>query len=511
MSGDAVSLLAEIEAATDNLAIELGVYLAEADYRLIQAYDRLEDILDRIHQLISRLNQIIGNLSDRYISQSQVNLRDTVLTLLASPASLFIGQYLTAGGRLTSDNEPLANRTVVINLDDNTFSVITDENGSFQTGIVIPYLYVPNMTLRASFSPIGEDIGVYIASQSLSVIINTLFYTTTLEASAPDSSRPGLSVVIEGQIYSPDSTQERTALILLDDRLIYEQEVNGFFNINLTIPDDIADGNHAISIIVSPEGRSSSARKDLPISISRLPIMLYIQIPSIVLLPNSIELSGRVSSLGEPVANAHIDIIFSKEQISTATDDQGYFSAIVNTSLDLSLMGPQQIAFYVTPVEPYYASLELEEWLFAINTANIGFIAFIFISLGIITFTRLKSKPAVKLSALVYSEVESSEPEADELPLRPKRSLSTARNEIYTIYLKCLKVIEQTTKTAMSPNATLREFSDNVKLLLERVSSPFERLTRITEMALYAASEPGKGLAAEASELANTLEKEISR
>ena len=174
-------------------------------------------------------------------------------------------------------------------------------------------------------------------------------------------------------------------------------------------------------------------------------------------------------------------------------------------------MGPQQISFYVMPVEPYYASLSLEKWLFTINTANIGFIAAIFISLGVITYTRLRTRPAAKLSAIVPAEDDKPESETKKpLPIH-KRSLSTARNEIYTIYLEGLKMVERTTKTTMPPNATLREFSDRVKSLLNIISSPFERLTRITEIALYAAVEPGKGLITEASKLATIIEKEINR
>jgi len=502
LSNDASSLLAEISLATANIA--------DADYQLVQAYDRLEDILKRIDQLIGRLNQTVINLGDRYTSQSQVVLRETEITLTANPPTIFIGGQLTASGRLTSGGNPLADRTVAINLDGNSYTTITDEDGSFKAHIAIPYRYVPTMNVRASYSPAGEDIGVYSYSRSLPVTINTLFYTTTLEVSAPDSSRPGLPLVIEGRLHSQVSSQERSIRIFLDDRLIHNGSINGSFGINLVVPDDIADGNHSISFIVAPQGLFSSARQDLPITIARLPVTLDLEMPSIVLLPGSIEVSGCVRSLGEPVANARINITFRDEQIDIVTDNLGYFSAEIGTTLDLSLIGPQQISFQVSPAEPYYASLTLKEWLFTINTANIGFMVVVVISLGVITYTRLRTKPAARPATLV--SLESDKPEQlsrEPLPV-PKSSLSAARNEAYSIYLKSLRLVEQATKTTMLPDTTLREYAAEVKPLLRKVYLSFDRLTRVAEMALYSPVEPGKSLTMEAFKLAATIEKEIS-
>ncbi len=500
-------LLKDVEAATTALGHRLGVFLALPGSEIRLAYDRLEQILYQLGQLTARLNQLRQRLDEEYKSQA-VELIPTKLSLIVTPVPVFVGDNITASGRLIGDNSPLAERKLTLFLDSEPLTITTDLDGSYTSNITIPYKYVPDMTLTAEYVPSGDDIGIYQGCKK-SCPVPVMFYFTLLEVSVPETAHPGLPITISGQVSSTDSAVDRTAEVLLDNSQLAQETIQGQFSIQITAPQQVSVGEHSLTVVVTPQERYSGTSKRLTIDISRLPIGANIQVPRLSVIPKLIQISGKVYHNLDPVQDARVSFSFRDSLATVKTSTDGSFTTAIEVPLDLSLVGSQELTVTIEPAEAWYASLQTKRWIFMINPANIGLMLVAFISLGLLVFTRVRARPVRPQEEAVIPEVKIREPSAGALLPRPRYEFSGIRGRILSAYLDGLETVERVTSIPMVPQATLREFLSAVTPRLLTAIKPFTELTIAAEIALYSARKLDENTAAIAEQLAATIKEEL--
>lgn len=530
-TSNAQFLLKDIEEATWSLADEIGTFSPAAALQIKQTYGRLEQNLNRLRQLIDELNKLQLSLTDRHQTLT-AELIPTKLNLSITPASVFVGNSITASGILSDGNRPLTKRKLTLLLDDKPLIITTDLNGSYVTNITIPYEYVPAMTLNAIYVPSGDDIGTYQASKSLLVTVNTMFYPTLLEVSAPETAHPGLPIAISGQVSSTDGNIDRIIKVLLDNIQLTEATIRGRFSFEITPPPQTPIGEHSLTIVATPQGHYSGAVKNLSMDISMIPIQTEIQTPRLVIIPKPIQISGKVSHDFTPVQDARVSLAFGQSSTTTKTADDGSFTTevrlpklsistpvssnlfsvtttTVELPLNLSLLGPQELTVTIAPVEPWYAPLQIKRWVFTVNPSNLALLLVAFVSLGLLVYNRFKTRPAAPPHGKVIPQLPAQElPAATPLP-GPKYEFTGIKGRTLSAYIDGLETVEKATRTLMAPHTTIREFLKTATPRLPTTLKSFAELTTIAEVALYSDHRLDEAIATRAEQLTATIKEEL--
>jgi hypothetical protein len=506
-------MLDEVEMAVDAIGRRLYIGSYAPTSQLRQAYDRLKGILEQMRLLYRDFDKRLESLFVEYEDRVLVELLPTYLTLEATPESVFVGDSIVVSGQLSSEDGPLAGRSVNVLFGENPEVVTTDEDGLYSATIDIPYQYVTPVVLVARYSPAGDDIGVYMASESPKLTVNVRYYHTYLELSAPELAYPGLPMTVSGEVSTTGDSIERTVLLLLDDTPLATIQVRDRFEQELVIPDDTAIGEHTLTAAVSAQQRYAGTSVSLPIQISRFLIQVDIEAPSVIILPGEVHVSGQVQHDFGPLNDAAVRVSFGESSDAIVmTDDDGTFEAVLEAPLRLSLVGPKKLTVGIEPVEPYYSPATVEKWVVVINPVGISLTLIAFVSAGFVVYRRV-----TKWSTRIRAETPARRPD---LPWpthlapspEPGLDLTGVRGEILTAYLEGRRVIEKATGIHIEPHITLREF---LKLVITEVNAStgqlFAELTKMAEVTLYSAREPDEGMVAAARQQAADIEKEIDR
>ncbi len=503
---DASFLLADIETATDTLSKLLRVSASVTDSRIREAYARLQESIEQLRQLLDRLYNLRQSLTERYIEIT--GLVTTRLSLNIMPVSAFVGDTITAFGILRGDGTSLPDKKLTITLDNRVVATATTgTNGGFLANITIPYQYTDTMTLIAVYEPIDGDTGKYLASQSPPVIINTMFYPTLLEISTAQTVHPGLPFTISGQVISGDSNIERTIEVLLDDTRPAEETVSGQFSVDVTTPEHALPGNHNITVTVVPYERYAGVSKSRSINISMLPIHIDAQTPSLILLPKSIRIYGTVNYELGPVPDARVSLTLNNSSSTVRTSPDGSFTALLESPIDLSFIGPKEMTIDVEPLEPWATNLKVKRQLIAVNPLTTGLILVILVALTLLVYRRSQTAYKQKGSPLTET-IELPAPIPLEVP-RPR--LTGMKGRILSAYWGGLEAIEKMCGIHMAPHLTLREFLRMIKALLPKITGQFTELTTIAENTLYSDYRQRKDTAATAEQLAEAIKEELGR
>ena len=365
------------------------------------------------------------------------------------------------------------------------------------------------------------------------MIIETNFYhSTLLEVFVPETAYPGLPITITGQVSSPGSNVYRTIEVLLDNTQLTEETIQGKFSFKITPPPQISTGKHGLTIVATPQGRYLGTSKRLSIYISRIPIQTDIQVPQLVILSQPIQVSGKVYHNLSPIQDAIVSLAFRQSSTTAKTTTDGSFTAAVKppqlsilttTSsnffyattttitlpFDLSLVGPQEITANITPVEPWYAPLQIKRWIFTVNPLNIGLMLVVFLSFGLLVYNRVKTRPSALREEKLIPPLLAQELPPVTPPPEPKYEFTGIKGSILSAYISGLEVVEKITGIPMAAPTTLREFLKIAALRLPTVSQPFTELTIIAEVALYSVHRLDEDTATRAEQLANTIKEEL--
>jgi len=501
--------------SSPELASLLLFYSNVFDLAAVRQYQDAQSLLNELEY---------ANIPDelRYIIDSYTSLSSQLLTtlnnlesLLDEASTLFSsGQVSDAKQKLNEAESTIYSAQFLLEDIETATNTLGDRSGVFAAlaGSKIRQAHErleQNLhrvrELTNELDQLRESLGL----DHLMVVETSFYYPTHLEVSAPDTAHPGLPIIISGQVSSTDGTIDRTLKVLLDNAPIAQEIIRGQFSLQVTPPRQVSTGEHSLTVVVTPQGHYSGAAESLTINISRLPIQTDIQLPLLIVIPKSIQIRGKVyHSLG-PVQDAMVSLRFGDSSTTVKTSTDGSFTTAIEAPLDLSLVGPQELTITIEPVEPWYASPQIERWIFTINPANLGLTLVVFISLGLLLFTRVRARPVRPREELVIPEAKLRETPTIAPPPRLKHEFTGIKGRILSAYLDGLEIVERVTSTPMAPHTTLREFLNAITPHLLTAIKPFTELTIVAEIALYSAHKLGEDTAARAEQLAVNIKKEL--
>lgn len=502
---DADTLLEDIKVATDVISDKLGVFAISATGPLTQAYTRLEESMERLSDLISELNRLNQSLSEQYVEKTR--LIPTELSLNINPASAYVGDSITASGRLSSEGNPLAGKNLSLTLNnDKVATAITGFDGSYVTSITLPYQYTENVTFTAVYKPAGNDASIYLASESPKVTVNTMFYQTMLEVSSPEKVYRGLPFTVSGTVTDSHDNIRRNIKVLLNDASLVEDTVSGQFNFEITLPEKTPLGTGNLTVAVSPRGRYADTSEARSVTISVVPVHVDTRTPSVTLLPGDIQISGTVYSGLGPLVDTPVSLHLNKFSTTVRTSDNGNFAASLETKLDLFLIGSQEILINVEPLEPWAPTTNVKQQIFIINPLNTSLMLAILVALWLVIRRRSRIR--------TYTEKEIPPVEVVEVPPTPPLpapipKLTGIKGQVLSAYRSVIAAVEKINGVIMSPDVTLREFLKIAQLRSPTANALFAELTTIAETTLYSAYSPQQDTAARAEELAANIKEEL--
>ena len=483
-------LLKDIREATETLSNRLGVFAAPAKSKIREAYNRLEDVLRRLDELINEYTKLLKNIRNETLEIRRKELKPTEITLNLNTTRVFVGECVEAFGVLTSGGEKLQNRTITILLDgERVTEAVTGLDGSYYALVRIPYRYVHIMTVKALYTPLGNDRGIYLASSSAPIPIEVLFYETNLEITVPDTAYPGLPITVKGKTVSSGyvSTGERRVKVLLDGAPLADTttSIEGLFEVEITPNLRTPTGKHTLTAKVEPKGVYAGASRDRTLNIVKVQPEMKVHSPLVIFLPANVPINGTVYSRFGPLKGAVVTLRLGNTFTVARTSKSGDFNSTLQVPLDLILVGFHKLNVAVEPSEPWHSSAKKEISMFVVNPANIGLTSVASISFGALLYTRLlRVKRERKQIEAIQIMPMPKEPAAA-FPLKPRANLKGVKGRILKAYLRAVQIVEEKTNTPMRPHMTLREFLTETRIKLKGAADAFNNLTVLAEKALY--------------------------
>lgn len=502
---DAQIIIEEIKLDTGVISDKLGISPISDTARFTQVHTRLEESIERLNNLISELNASRHNLSERYTEKTR--LIPTEISLYVEPASAYVGDTVTASGRLSSEGNHLTDKKLSISLNNNEVATaVTGCDGRYVTPITLPYQYIEDMTLTAVYKPAGDDTNIYLASESPKVTIETMFYRTTLEVAMPKRVYLGMPFSVKGKVTDNHDNIERNIKVLLNDASLAEDTVSGYFNLEVTPPEKTPLGTGKLTVAISPQGRYSGASEVRNVTVSVVTVYVDTRIPAVTLLPRDIQISGMVYSGLGPLGDTLVSLQLDKSSTTVRTSDSGRFTASLETRLGLSLIGSQEILINVAPPGPRATTTNLKKQIFIINPLTISLILTILVGLWLVIRRRIRTR--------TYTEKETTPAEVVAVPTiarspAPIPKLTGIKGQVLSAYRGVLAALERINGVMMSPEVTLREFLKIARLPSSTTATLFAELTTIAESALYSAYTPRRATVARAEELAASIKEEL--
>ena len=490
------------------------------DLAAIRQYQDAQSLLKELEQ--ANIPDEIRYIVDRYntLSQQLFATLNKVESLLHEIATLFLEDKISeAKEKLDTTEAVIHDAQFLLEDIETATNTLADNLGVFAAPAASQLKQAYNR-LEQSLQRLRQLIAELerlrqIVSDDPPAVISTSFYyptfyyPTLLEVSAPKTAYPGLPTTISGRVSSTDIELERTIRVLLDNIQLTEENIQGKFSLEITPPPQTSTGEHSLTVVVNPQGRYSGATKKMGIDISRLPIQTDIQVPQVVIIPKPIQISGRVSHNLAPVQNARVSLTFGQSSATTETATDGSFTTSVDIPLDLSLVGPHQLTTTIEPAEPWYTPLQIKRQIFTVNPLNIGLMLVAFFSLGLLVYSRVRTRVPVPQEEKVILQPQVREPSAVTPPSRPKYEFTDIKGRILSAYTSGLEAVEKMTSISMAAHTTLREFLKTVTPRLSTAIKPFTELTTIAEVAFYSAHKLDKDIATRAEQLAATIKEEL--
>jgi hypothetical protein len=505
------TLLADIEADTEKVGENFGVFHALPNSLLFKAWETLQDNIDAMRDIkeeAADMQALLGtDITDIYAG----NLKATTLTLALSPTAAYVGDSVSVSGTLSSQGKSLSKKTIKILVDGVNASVgTTNSKGKFNIAVFLPYNYIATMPVMAQYTPAGKDLNKYLPSISPIENITAYFYQTWIELDTPAEGYPGIPLAVHGEVLSaqPDDSESRSVEIYLDDNLIgMTSTAAGIFNMEPTIGINTSLGQHNISAIVFPNDRYAGASYNKTITVTRVLPDIDIKAPTFIILPSKINITGNISS-ELPMEGGMVSIDFAGKSTEVAIQDDGRFSANLSIGLAWRLSGSRELTVQVNPAEPWNGTAEVKIKIFTLNAVNVAALVFCVATvsvLGTVTYTRRKKRVLVSELKQHITELKTDKTSSIATAAQHRIVLEGNKAKLLEAYVKAVRVIEKEAAVKMELNMTMREFLTAVKPKLHKTGEDFASLTAMAEKALYSPHETLASEAAAAEELMSTI------
>jgi len=515
--GRAGILLKDLQDSLGTLGNRLGVYTFPAGSRVAEAYSRLQDALRKLSELTEEYVKLLAHAKKEASSIEEARLEPTQVTLGLNATRAFVGATIKANGSLASNGGPLPDRTIALLLDGEAIATVPSKpDGSFEAILPVPFKYVHTIAMKALYTPLGQDVGVYLASESPPVALEIAFYETRLDVKAPEKAYPGLPFTVSIEAKSqPLAPRGRGVTLLLDGELLAEAETDarGFLEAEALVKPQTSTVRHILAVVVKPQGVYTGASQGFWLNVVKLMPEAHIQAPLLVVLPATVNVKGNASSSLGPLAQATVTLGLGEASSTVRTSEEGEFNATLEMPLSLILVGFHELKATVQPSEPWHQPAEAKVSVFILNVGNIALIlsALIFIGATQISPT-LRAKGEEKKAVAMVEPIEPlpRKEGLTEAPFpKPLVTLEGASGKVLEAYIKALRLVEGASRLSMEPSMTLREFVANVSVKLGGLAEPFKELTMLAEAALYAPYVLGEEEALRAESLASSLEEEL--
>ncbi|MCW4025651.1 MAG: hypothetical protein NWF01_11575 [Candidatus Bathyarchaeota archaeon] len=490
-------LISDLESATTTLSQRLGVFAASAQDKAKQAYNQLQNMLQQLKYLIDRYHKLLQEANQKVKEIETENLKQTTLSLTLNTTKCFVGEYLKATGKLTTQGSILANRDLNLFLDDyKVAETKTLEDGTYSVIIKMPYKYVNSVSINAVYTPSGSDVGVYLAALSSTITVQVQYYKTVLEISAPNTVRPGTTITVKGNITTEDGTtpNQRQITIYLDSNKVNQvkSSQNGTFETKVTIDPQTTLGTHTLEGTVDPTGRYDGTSVQKMLTVQEISTNLKIHAPSFVVLPSQMQVSGTVESSSQPLQGTTVLIQFGNTSVSTKTSNDGRFNYTINMPLSTFLAGYQELTVQAQPTEPWQATAQAKTSVFVLSSISIGLAVLcsstVFL-LSFLKFTKTNNKNKKTINETATTSLPQNTPSP---PTTTTIQLKISGNQgaVLEAYIEALNRVQQKTGEQLMSDMTLREYLQKTQLKIFKAAGPFGKLTMIAERSLYSPYQP---------------------
>lgn len=442
------------------------------------------------------------------------------LALVLDRTEIFVGELIGFEGALAAGGEVLDDRQVDIQVDGVTVvAAITDTGGRYQGTFGVPYVYKPEMTVRAGYYPQEEDVGRHLPVSSAPVAISVLYYETELGFEAPAGGYPGYWLEIPGTL-SYETFQappERIVAAYLDSVPVAETAATAQFLLRIELPDDLPVGQHTLVLEVPPSGRYAPAEAAIEFSVALAPMTLDLSTPGVALIPGVMEMSGSVSSELGPVAGATVTFALRRQTATVTTDDRGEFEVAFDVGLMPLIVGSLNMNVSVVHVNPWHAPLSVSRPLFLINLPGciavvVALVAFVLLMPRILRMRRRRAaarsgEPAVVAvqPAQTFADVATDGAWHDTTHLNP------AGRGVVEHYRLIARLVMAIGPVLMRPQQTLRELARECGGFLGPAARYFTELTGLVEGVLYSARRTTKADVTTSQRLSERIEGVVKR
>ena len=505
------TLLADIEADTEKVGENFGVFHALPNSLLFKAWETLQDNIDAMRDIKEEAADMRALLATDIADIYAGNLKATTLTLALSPTAAYVGDSVSVSGTLSSQGKSLSKKTIKILVDGvNASAGTTNSKGKFNISVFLPYNYIATMPVMAQYTPAGKDLNKYLPSISPIENITAYFYQTWIELDTPKEGYPGIPLAVHGEVLSeqPGDSNPRSVEIYLDDSLLGAVLTTaGVFNLEPTIGINTSLGQHNISAIVSPDGRYAGASYENTITVTRALPDIDIKAPTFIILPSKINITGNISS-ELPMEGGMVSIDFAGKSTEVDIQDDGKFSANMSMGFDWRLSGSRELTVRVNPAELWNSATEVKIKIFSLNVINIAALVFCIATvsvLGTVVYTRKKRR--ITVSAIKQPSKELITDKIISMPTgaKPVTVLEGNKAKLLEAYVKMAHVMEKKYSVKIGLDMTMREFLIAVKPKLYKTGDDFASLTTMAEKALYSSHETLASEAAAGEELMSTI------
>jgi hypothetical protein len=510
-------LLGDLKDATLTTSQRLGVFATSADSKLQQAYSQLQSILLRLLDLINQYHNLLQRTNQKAEEIKAENLEATTLTLTLNATKCFVGEYVSASGVLTSKGKALENREITLSLDGNQSATAkTDSNGSYQTQIRIPPKYVASVAVNALFTPLDNDRSSYLASLSATINVQVLFYKILLNVSAPTAGYPGLSLTISGNVTAEnrEPLNGKQVKLFLDQTLIDQAKTDatGTFTSEPTIDAHTKLGAHNLTVTVDPEGLYSGAIVEKTVVIQKMSSNLQVDVPSFVILPSTLQITGKVKSTSGTLSGTTVEVEFANVSNTVKTLSDGSFNLTLNVPLNTVFAGYQDVKVSAQPSEPWIAAAQKSASTFVLNSVGIGLSLTSCLSVGFVMYVRFAKTQGKKTKKNVHEPIALVMPqkEAAAAPALPDGHFEGRKGKVLKAYANALEIVQSATSNSLMPNMTLREYLQTTSPKLKEMADPFFELTGLAEKSLYSLNSPNEEDSEKAENLANTIRRNLT-
>ena len=506
---EAASLIEDTSNATDELIHCLAPLISPQEARDINEAEI------KLYKAVERLKELEGCYRDKSQNfeatmEGKEELLNTEVTLRVTPGKVWVGDSVYLSGILKAEGDiPLGAREISLFFDGKHLATATTIiNGSYMVMVDIPYHYVPEMIVQASYVPKGEDKDSFLASSSPIKKITMLFHSTQLEVEIPEEAYPGLPMEVSGKVISEGNFAKRDIKGLLDGKTFFQAVTDeyGLFRCQVLLSPRTQVGEHKLSLNITPEDESRSAGclVDKTLTVIKTVPQIKVHAPTIVVLPRPIEVSGEIYS-DLPMQGAVVTLE-TEGATTKAAVENGRFQACLDLPFQFSLAGFQEFRLSIKPIEPWQLPAGTRMRIFVINAPILGIILAIAIPLGVVSIRKRRRPEKEGEISPIPPEVRSF---AEGTPLlhKPETKLEGTMGTILQAYFGTVKGVEKMTQILMKPQMTLREFLKEVMPKLSSAAEAFAELTNLAERVLYSPYMPEKDEALRAENLASQVRR----